>query len=221
MELKGKKALFLGDSITEGAGTSGPERVYHQLLKESACLSEAINYGISGTRFAKQHLPSSNLLVDRDFCERVDEMDDTADLIVVFGGTNDYGHGNAEIGAFTDRTKDTFYGACHELMTELINKYPDAQIVFMTPLHRKGEENPFGDCNQGTEKIYAPLKTYVEIIKEVAEYYSIPVLDLYATSGIQPNVPIICEKFCPDGLHPNDAGHVKIAQKLENFLKTL
>ncbi len=221
MELKGKKALFLGDSITEGAGTSGKEKIYFNLLKESAGLSEVIGYGIGGTRIAKQKSVSQNERHDLDFCSRVDDMDENADLIVVFGGTNDYGHGDAEIGAFTDRTKDTFYGACHELMTKLINKYPDAQIVFMTPLHRCEEFNPFGDRFQGIEKVYAPLKTYVEIIKEVAEYYAIPVLDLYATSGIQPEVQMLREKFCPDGLHPNDAGHVKIAQKLENFLKTL
>lgn len=221
MELKGKKALFLGDSITEGVGTSGPEKVYHQLLKENAGLSEAINYGIGGTRIAKQKKPSDTPIVDRDFCERVDDMDENADLIVVFGGTNDYGHGDAEIGTMTDRTKDTFYGACHVLMLKLINKYPDAQIVFMTPIHRCEEFNPFGDRYQGVEKVYAPLKTYVEIIKEVAEYYAIPVLDLYAVSGIQPEVHILREKFCPDGLHPNDAGHVKMAQKLEGFLKTL
>lgn len=221
MELKGKKALFLGDSITQGVATSSPDKIYLNLLKESVELSAAVNYGISGTRFAKQKSPSDNPIVDRDFCSRVDEMDEDADLIVVFGGTNDYGHGDALIGTMTDRTKDTFYGACHVLMKKLINKYPDSQIVFMTPIHRLNEDNPYGDEYQGTEKIYAPLKTYVEIIKEVAEFYSIPVLDLFAVSGIQPNVHILREKFCPDGLHPNDAGHVKIAQKLEGFLKTL
>jgi len=65
---------------------------------------------------------------------------------------------------------------------------------------------------------YGDLKTYVAIIREVAEYYSLPVIDLYANSGIQPKVDIMREKFMPDGLHPNDAGHERIAHVIGNFL---
>ena len=65
------------------------------------------------------------------------------------------------------------------------------------------------------------LKTYVNIIREMAEYYSLPVLDLYAESGIQPKVDAIREKFCPDGLHPNDAGHVLLANKIYAYLRSL
>ena len=41
----------------------------------------------------------------------------------------------------------------------------------------------------------------------------------YANSGIQPSAPAIREKLCPDGLHPNDAGHEILAEKIVNFLK--
>ena len=34
-----------------------------------------------------------------------------------------------------DRTKATFYGGLHELYTSLIDKYPAARIVVLTPLH--------------------------------------------------------------------------------------
>jgi lysophospholipase L1-like esterase len=58
-------------------------------------------------------------------------------------------------------------------------------------------------------------------LKEVLEFYSIPTLDLWACSGIQPKVDVLKEKYCPDGLHPNDAGHKLIADRLAGFLKTL
>jgi lysophospholipase L1-like esterase len=141
-------------------------------------------------------------------------MDDDADLVVVFGGTNDYGHGDAPIGAFEDRDPSTFYGGCHFLMKGLIEKYPEATIVIMTPLHRAVEERV-----RNGETLY--LKKYVEIIKEVAEYYSLPVIDLWAISGIQPKVDVIKAKYCPDGLHPNDAGHVLVAERIGNFLERL
>lgn len=53
MELKGKVINFLGDSITEGHGTSDKAYRFTSLIQNS---TGAIcnNYGISGTRIAKQ-----------------------------------------------------------------------------------------------------------------------------------------------------------------------
>ena len=61
---------------------------------------------------------------DRDFVGRVDEMKENADVVVVFGGTNDFGHGDAEIGDFNSRSEYTFYGGMHSLCMKLLNKYP-------------------------------------------------------------------------------------------------
>ena len=218
MNLQGLKINFLGDSITEGHGTSSPDKIYWALLgKETGATVRG--YGIGGTRFAHQKNPSVWPRHDLDFIMRAETMDDDADVVVVFGGTNDYGHGDAPIGTPSDRDGNTFFGACHKLFSNLLNKYPNSTIVVMTPLHRTGEDNPRGDCNKPHD--YAPLSTYVKIIKDVAEYYSLPLLDLWSISGIQPNVEAIREKYCPDGLHPNDAGHVLIKNRLVGFLKTL
>ncbi len=216
MELKGKKINFLGDSITEGVGVSAPDKIYLNLIRERCGLAEARNYGISGSRIARQ-INKSELPRARDFCERINDMDADADIVVVFGGTNDFGHG-APIGTSVDKEPNTFYGACNCLMEGLINKYPAAQIVFITPLHRENETNLRGS---GKEYNVATLENYVEIIKDVAKYYAIPVLDLFSISGIQPCVPILKQKYCPDGLHPNDAGHEIIASKLVGLFKIL
>ena len=86
----------------------------------------------------------------------------------------------------------------------------------MTPLHRVGEQGV--KIKHGWE---VTLKTYVDIIREVAEYYALPVCDLFQNSGLQPEVPVIMEKFIPDGLHPNDAGHEILAKRLGSFLANL
>ena len=189
MNLKGIKANFLGDSITEGVGTTCHENTYHQIIAKKWEFTAARNYGISGTRLARQYKPTvDNPRFDLDFCGRVDEMEADADLIVVFGGTNDFGHGDAPFGEFEDRNKDTFCGACHELMSSLITKYPDATIVIMTPLHRETEDIP----SAGNSR---PLSDYVDMIRKVAEFYSLPVMDLWSKSGIQPRVNVIKEKY--------------------------
>ena len=212
MEIKNLKINFLGDSITEGIGVSSPDKKYVETFARKYSPVAVRNYGISGTRIARQKNPTvEKPRFDLDFCSRVAEMDADANTVVVFGGTNDFGHGDAPMGCFEDRTPDTFYGACHTLMSFLIEKYPTATIVFMTPLHRAVEER----ANR------APLSAFVEIIRQVAAYYAIPVLDLYTTSGIQPQLEVQRKAYAPDGLHPNDAGAERIADRLAAFLKGL
>lgn len=213
MELQGKKAVFLGDSITEGHGTSGAEHIFLNVLGKASGMREVVNYGIGGTRIARQQHMDPSSRWDLDFCMRVEELPDDADIVVVFGGTNDFGHGDAPIGTFADRSPETFHGACHYLMNRLCERYFDKTVVVMTPLHRLGEE----DSRDGRP----PLGGFVQIIRDTAEYYAIPVLDLYKTSRIQPSVPVIQQAYCPDGLHPNDAGHLLIAGQLHQFLLQL
>ncbi len=209
MKLEGLKVNFLGDSITEGHGVQDIKDTYWNVMKRECGLAEARGYGIGGTRIAVQHYPE-NPKWDQDFVSRVDGMDPDADVVVVFGGTNDFGHGDAPLGQMSDRTPYTFYGACHKLIQKLMKRYPDAEIVFMTPVHR---------CDE--VRADRSLKDFVNAIRQVTEYYGIPVVDLYANSGIQPEIETNKERYCPDGLHPNEAGHRKIFCRLKGVLETL
>ncbi len=221
MELRGKKLVFLGDSITEGYSPSCPEDVYWNVLaRRTGAICK--NFGISTTRIARQQNPRDEVAAPWDhqhFSTRVDQLDEDADAVIVFGGTNDFDHGDAPLGTFDDRTLDTFYGALHTLCIQLLERYPTKEIVFLTPLHRVGEDSPSTQKRNGC----APLRLvdYRNAILDVAEYYSLPVLDLYAVGGMQPRVPIVQQTMIPDGLHPNTLGHARIASRLEGFLRSL
>ena len=218
MELKGKKINFLGDSITEGCGTSGIEFGFPWLLKQRLDLAEARNYGIAGTRIAAQ-LACQGSGEDRNYCGRALELDPDADVVVVFGGTNDYGHGDAPLGNPEDRTENTFWGACHVLFARLQERFPEAAIVVLTPLHRTNEENERGDSSKPVPS--GSLETYVEILRAVVKRFDLPMLDLFAKSAVDTRIPGVVEKYIPDGLHPNDAGHVVLADEIEAFLRNL
>ena len=219
MKLEGIKINFLGDSITEGHGVSRKENIFLNLLAAKYNFT-ARNYGISGSRIANQLNPGNpNDRMEQCFVKRIPLMDPDADAVVVFGGTNDFGHGDAPLGKPTDRTINTYYGACHLLCQGLLEKYPTAQIVIMTPLHRTNEANPRGDGHKAYD--YGVLSTYVDILKSVAVEYSIPVLDLFAMSGMQPCIEAQRTAYMPDGLHPNDLGHRRIADRLDAFLQSL
>ncbi len=218
MELKGKIINFLGDSITEGAGTSCAEATYHSLIKKRCGLKEAHNYGIGGTRIARQ-TEITSLVRDRDFILRARMMEKDADAVVVFGGTNDFGHGQAALGTMNDRDIRTFYGALHFLIAQLITEYCGKEIVFITPMHRHNEDGRGAWKPDGV--VQHPLKDYVNAVKEVCEYYSVPVLDLFACGELTGNTPEWYKEYMPDGLHPNDKGHEIIANKLQKFLENL
>lgn len=211
MNLEGKIINVLGDSITQGHGTSAPEHIYQNVMGRMVGAKEVRNFGIGGTRLAKQIGPD---VFAAPFTERYLDMPDDADLVIVFGGTNDYGHGNAPFGGLADTTADTFCGACHVLFRGLIEKYPTAKIVILTPLQRMWGTNPCANTGK-------PLLDYVDTIIEIAAMYSLPVLDLYRTAGIAADIPAQQQLYMPDGLHPNDAGAYRVAERLTAFLQAL
>lgn len=214
MDLRGIKVNFLGDSITEGLGTSGTEHRFDNVLAGMAGFSVVRNYGIGGTRISYNSSASEIPVWDLYFCARAVRMDLDADLVVVFGGTNDYGHGNAPMGSESDKTPDTFFGALNWLADFLNAAYPDAKKVFMTPMRREGDEipSPLTGCR---------LSEYADAVIKAAKMHGMEVLDLYRTLPLDPNDAEIKEKYVPDGLHPNDAGHAIIAEHLHKFLLTV
>ena len=112
------KIYFLGDSITQGAGASCEQTKYVNVVGQIlGC--EVRNYGEGGTRIAKQTVPSQESIYDRDFLTRADGMEDDADLVFVFGGTNVYGHGDAELGSLESTDEYTFCGAVNSLIKKL------------------------------------------------------------------------------------------------------
>ena len=211
MEIVNQKVYFLGDSITAGVGASVPEKSFVRLFANKYPQATVINYGISGTRIAKKTVPSENPYCDQDFIDRVEQMEDGADLVVIFGGTNDYGHGDAPIGKFGDTDPYTFYGGARTLFEKLLFKFPKARLLVLTPLHRIKElnENAQGDV----------FYKFIVALRETAELFSIPVLDLYAVSGINPNFGNLKEEYMTDGLHPNDAGHQRVFDLIDAYIK--
>ena len=101
---------------------------------------------------------------------------------------------------YLQRIRDRWY-------QKVLKKYPKAKIVVMTPLHRADEDRVY---NERGIRNWGTLMDYVKIIIEVAQYYSLPVVDLYKESGIEPQEDFFRERYCPDGLHPNDDGHERI-----------
>lgn len=224
MNIKGFKVNFLGDSITEGVGVTDQKNRYDNQIAEMCGLSATNNYSISGSRLAHQIHPSEKPRYDLCFCGRAYDMDTTADMVIVYGGVNDYIHGDAPFGEIGDTTPATYCGGVYFLMNYLRETYGDKPIVFMTPA-RMFLRKEVSDLvpSQHAKKITAgkPLINYAEVIMETAKKFNIHVLDLYNDLGIDPHDPAIFDTYTMDGLHFNDAGHLKLAELLKNFIESL
>lgn len=222
MDLKGKTISFLGDSITEGACVSdiGKNRYDNVVFRELG-LKKVNNYGISGTRITHQFTPSEKARHDLDFCGRCFDMDPSSDVIVVFGGTNDYEHGDAPVGTVGDKCRITFCGSYDYLIDKIRELYPKTKLVVMTPAHRKDDALPSIKKRELFGIIGSPLKEYVDDIVEICRNKNVPVLNLYEKLPINPNNEDDYKKYTGDGLHFNDNGHQVIGKLLASFLRDL
>lgn len=207
------RIIFLGDSITEGVGASRPINNYVCKVAEICEGVMTENFGVSGTRIARQTTPTEFRTFDYDFQMRCEVMSKDADKVFVFGGTNDYGHGDAPFGKQSDDTDDTFCGALNNLLGYLTRKYPKNKICFVLPTFRCGEENPGGECGKANGK---PLSEYRKQIVRSCKKFGVDCLDI---CDVFPEpMTKAGDEYTVDGLHPNDLGHNRIAEKLYKYL---
>ena len=191
---------FLGDSITEGLKWQKKEIFCFYLSK---WLNIRVNnQGYHATRIARQDDD------DKDFNYRLKDLDEKANFTFIFGGTNDYGMGQAEIGDINSDSYYTFYGAVKNLVRDLLKKFTNDKICFILPLSRFDEDKII---------THAPLSKYREIIKEICNLNHIDYLDLCKELPI-PSSDGKTE-FFKDGLHPNKQAHKIIARNIIKYLK--
>ena len=207
------KINCLGDSITwgdDGTGAGGPAISWTSHIAALTGAAEVRNYGVKGSRIA--------LKADRSdsFVERCDAMDFDADVIVVFGGVNDFSR-NVPLGTAGtagDVDPATFYGALDMLIRGLTAHVPQVRLVFMTPCKTCGI--PAKDIPGSFEPNHLGLTqaAYVQAMREVCDHYPVPVIDLYASSGVSPYLPEHRTLYMPDGLHYSPAGYELLARRI-------
>ncbi|MBQ8725978.1 MAG: SGNH/GDSL hydrolase family protein [Clostridia bacterium] len=207
------KINFLGDSITEGALAGILENRYSTLTAKHFG-AEELNFGVSGTRIAKQ-VKRTNNPDDDVFMQRAVKMPTDADFTFVFGGTNDYGHGDAKLGVFDDKDDYTFYGALHNLAKYLASTFPKDKICFILPIPRFDQNNPYGDGSK--DEAGVSLQEYIKAEIKTFDFYGVEYLDLSDKFYI-PNTQQDDGNLYADGLHPNAKGHRFLADCLIEYL---
>lgn len=207
------KMNCLGDSITYGYipdNGAQMKKPYPAILKDILPLAECRNYGISGSTLA---VNSGNY---DPMCIRYADMDNDADIVLVFGGTNDYGRAvyTPTLGTITDNVNTTVYGALNILCEGLVTKYPKAFIFLCTPLKRADKTG----ANDGGYT----LEDVANAIREVGQKFGMPVLDLNYKGGFYiSNSSFRGQYGGNDKLHPNQAFNEEhLAPMIAKFIKS-
>jgi len=182
-------------------------------------------------------------------------MGGDVDAIVIFAGTNDYMNG-IPLGEWYDVAEEevylkgqtlklprrrlikdmkTFKGRINTVMDFLKTNFPDQQVIIMTPIHR-GLARLGGTNIQPEESFPNALGSYVDeyiaALREAADIWSVPLIDLYRESGLYPmnaayakcfrrGGPVSEKNPDPDNLHPNTEGHRRLAKTIAARLLTL
>ena len=232
----GKKVAFFGDSITD-AQHLGTEKNYWQFLEDKLQITPLV-YGINGRQWDDIPRQAEQLFADHG---------ESTDAIIIFIGTNDY-NGSVPPGRWWDTRKeevcaqgqmvwrmrriantdpDTLRGRINRGLAVVKDLFIKQQIILCTPIHR-GYAN-FSETNIQPEESYPNalgmyVDEYVDIIKEAGAIWSVPVIDLFGVSGLLPMRDGYAQYFSKqdtDRLHPNTAGHARIAETLYYQLSAL
>ncbi len=200
----------LGDSLTEGSNLDKMENYqqysYPSVLKNLLNAEEVYNLGMGGSSYGRYW--------DNAFVDRYHAIPQDADIILVMGGTNDgFAASEKELGSLEEKKKRTFYGDVDELMQGLKRDYPNAKIIFATPL-----PNVLHDYLRAQRAELLPQNMYAKAIKELADQNQIEVIDLYNSNLLDTHDAQVISNYMPDGVHGNPEGYRILAEHIASEL---
>jgi lysophospholipase L1-like esterase len=201
MEWRGKKWGTLGDSITAAGG-------YQPLVQSALGFAEVHNYGKGGCPMTAGG--------DRDYGATTHvgkTIERDLDCVTIFAGVNDF-RLDKPLGELGSTDVYTFHGAYASLIEHVLTANPHCRLNLWTPLQRDKDGYDIFRTNAAGHRLY----DYVAAIEQIGRLYALPVLNLYERSGLNRlTLPV----FTTDGLHPNEAGHRRIADMAIPFLAGL
>lgn len=210
-----KKISILGDSISTFKGMIPPschtcypkddsdvvsaDLTWWALLCSRMKLELVVNQSYSGARISPCGLEAHSIDSCFSSYERWGFLGE-ADLIILFGGTNDYGS------AIDPASPAFFRSSYRTLLHNLGARYPKAKVFCCTPIKRL--DRPFNKANaNGLD--YLGL---CSIVREEARASGCSLIDL-ATMDYDEDDHVLC-----DGLHPTAKGLAMIESMMENAI---
>ena len=206
LDFSDKKIACLGDSITQAANLENMEDYqqysYPTKLAEILGAKEVVNLGIGGSSIGRYWQDA--------YVERYREIPEDTDLILVMGGTNDgFCLHRENVGNFEERAPRTLIGDLDELMRGLKENYPNAEVVFITPL-----PNVLHDILRKERPELMSQRVIVDSMIALAKEYEFDVIDLYDSNLLDSHDAAVISNYMPDGVHCNPDGYQILAEHI-------
>lgn len=206
LDFSDKKIACLGDSITQAANLESMEDYqqysYPTKLTEILGAEEVVNLGIGGSSIGRYWQDA--------FVDRYMDIPEDTDLILVMGGTNDgFCLHRENVGNFEERSPRTLIGDLDELMRGLKENYPDAEVVFVTPL-----PNVLHDILRKDRPELMSQRVIVDSMIALAREYEFDVIDLYDSNLLDSHDAAVISNYMPDGVHCNPDGYQILAEHI-------
>ena len=206
LDFSDKKIACLGDSITQAANLESMEDYqqysYPTKLAEILGAEEVVNLGIGGSSIGRYWQDA--------FVDRYMDIPEDTDLILVMGGTNDgFCLHRENVGNFEERSPRTLIGDLNELMRGLKENYPDAEVVFVTPL-----PNVLHDILRKDRPELMSQRVIVDSMIALAREYEFDVIDLYDSNLLDSHDAAVISNYMPDGVHCNPDGYRILAEHI-------
>lgn len=208
-----KKWIAYGDSITDADYSSTTK--YVSLLGDYFNFASVSNYGLASSNIA--HVTDETVQCGVDIYNA--HKTETADLITIFYGTNDW-YNNIDVGTYSDTGTETLFGAFNTIIKDIKTRQPDCEIIIITPIWRDyasattGGTLPYSQNGNGIT-----FESYVKEIEKIANFHGVQCVNLYELLGVRQysisdTTPL---HYTKDSLHPDQTGQYRIA----NILKPL
>ena len=194
MLLMGITMYAMGDSYF-GGSSLGKEGTWVNMLGEKYGM-DYINYGIGGSTMSDYVTTNNPMVVRYKSMKKGD-----ADIILLEGGRNDRTK-EVPIGDFESRDSKTFMGSINIMLDSMLNTYPNALIILVTPWYHTGKVAATGLSNVD----------YANAMRSLAEYRNDErIVCLYAadpnTIGVNMNDASFRAKYC---IAENDVSHLNL-----------
>lgn len=187
------RLLILGDSFTQGIGASDFRQGYAYQVGQTLGWDHRIN-GEGGTGFTWPGPTGQDRIYSVRIAEAAADQSFRPNLVILQGGVNDY-----------RANKDELHDAVIADISEVQAAFPDAQVIVFGPVASAARlavtqnlDNPISSAAAEERVPYlSPLRW-----RWITEQNSAALIDA-------------------DGIHPTDAGHTFIAEKVVDFVRAL